>query len=108
MRVALITKRYRQMVSRNGEPATLRDFAAWLSDALVPLKRQISHQSIKNWSDQRYLPDRTIMKQIAQGAMHDQRGDFAQDILAAIEPDLYQPASRIGKEILSIEDWQDL
>ena len=96
--VARITLHYRRLLSASRRPATLREFAAWLSEALVPHNRRISHQSVKNWSDQRYLPDRYLMLQIARGAQHDRRGDFAQDILAAIEPERYQPATSVGQE----------
>ena len=107
-RVSLITERYRLQLGDGQRPAPLRYFADWLSDALLSSNRRIYHQSIKNWSDMRYLPDRSIMKQIAAAAMHDQRGDFAQDILAAIDPEGFRPASVIGEEVLGWQERQAL
>lgn len=87
-RVSAITLHYRRLQTGSNQPATLRAFAAWLSAALAPHHRHISHQSIKNWSDKRYIPDRSLMKQIAEEALHDWRGEFAREILAAIEMDI--------------------
>ena len=101
-RVAFITKRYQSSINSGDKPASLRAFATWLSDALRPYRRTISHQSIKNWIDQRYLPDRSLLYQIAQGAMHDHRGDFAQDLLAAIDEESFQPATPVGAQALTI------
>ena len=86
-RVSEITLYYRRALGGGDQTATLRAFASWLSEALAPHHRQISHQSIKNWTDKRYIPDHSLMKQIAEEAMHDWRGDFASEILAVIEGD---------------------
>lgn len=86
-RISAITLHYRRLQTGSKQPATLRAFAAWLNAALAPHHRHISHQSIKNWSDKRYIPDRSLMKQIAEEAFHDWRGEFAREILAAIEMD---------------------
>ncbi len=95
--VAHIVLHYRQMLGTDARPAPLRHFATALSEALQPVGRAISHQSVKNWGDCRYLPDVFIMLQIANEAQHDWRGDFAIDILAAIHPDRYDPATEIGR-----------
>lgn len=106
-RVAFITKRYQITINAGGKPISLRAFAAWLGEALRPYRRTISHQSIKNWMDQRYLPDRSLLHQIAQGAQHDERGDFAQDLLAAIDEESFQPATLIGAQALTIYQNKD-
>lgn len=94
--VAQIVDQYREQHGSSKQPATLRHFAAALSEVLQPLGKRISHQSIKNWSDRRYLPDIFVMLQIANEARHDWRRDFALDILAALRPESYQPATEIG------------
>ena len=86
-RVSEITLHYRRALAGGDQTATLRSFANWLSEALVPHHRRISHQSIKNWTDKRYMPDYSLMKQIAEEAFHDWRGEFANEILAVIESD---------------------
>ena len=98
--VAQIVKDYRNLHSDSTRPSTLRAFASALSEALAPFNRNISYQSIKNWCDRRYLPDPFIMLQIAQSARHDWRADFAKDILAAVMPEIYQPATEIGRRAL--------
>ena len=84
-RVSEITLHYRRVLGGGDKAATLRAFASWLSEALAPHHRKISHQSIKNWTDKRYVPDPLLMKQIAEEAIHDWRGNFANEILAVIE-----------------------
>jgi hypothetical protein len=98
--VAYIVDKYRQLQGSGRQPATLRYFAAALTEVLQSTGLRVSHQSIKNWGDRRYLPDLYVMLQIAQQAQHDWRRDFALDILAAVEPDRYQPVSDIGRAAL--------
>ena len=98
--VAQIVGQYREQRGSSKQPATLRHFAASLSEVLQPIGKRISHQSIKNWSDRRYLPDIFVMLQIATEARHDWRRDFALDILAALRPESYQPATEIGRSAL--------
>lgn len=106
-RVAHITMHYQMLVGQKNRPASFRTFAAWLSEALSPYQRGISHQSIKNWVDKKYLPDRSLIFLIAQGAAHDIRGEFAQDILAAVDPMHFSPATEIGKLALQIGEQQE-
>lgn len=77
--------RYRRELGEEDRPLSLRAFAELLSEAIAPLHRSISHQSIKNWSAKIFIPDRSIMKVISEQAIHDWRGDFAREILSAIE-----------------------
>ena len=100
--VAQIVDQYRQLRGSAMQPATLRQFATSLSKALEHSGRRISHQSIKNWGDRRYLPDVYVMLQIANEAQHDWRRDFALDILAAVHPENYEPATEIGREAIRV------
>lgn len=98
--VAQIVREYRILTGTSAGQATLRAFAANLTDALVSIDRCISYQSIKNWQDRRYLPDRFLMLRLGEIASHDWRGEFAEDILAAIYPDSYEPATEIGRRAI--------
>lgn len=40
------------------------------------------------------------MLQIARGARHDWRGDFAIDILAVVQPERYQAETEIGRRAI--------
>ena len=101
--VSYIVDNYRQLQGSGNHPATLRYFAAALTEVLRASGLQVSHQSIKNWGDRRYLPDLYVMLQIADQAQHDWRRDFALDILAAVEPDRYKPVSEIGRAALQAQ-----
>lgn len=98
--IAQIVQQYRLLAGTSAREATLRAFAAALSEALSAYERQISYQSIKNWEDGRYLPDAFTMLRLAVSARYDWRGDFALDVLAALFPESYQPASEIGRRAI--------
>lgn len=98
--ISQIVQHYRWLAGTSDREATLRAFSAELNEALQPLGRSISYQSIKNWEDGRYLPDAFSMLRLAQIARYDWRGDFATDILAALYPESYQPASEIGRRAI--------
>lgn len=98
--VAQIVSEYRILAGTSAKRATLRQFADTLSEALEHAGRCISYQSIKNWQDRRYLPDAFRMLRLAQAARYDWRGDFAEDILAALDPEVYRPATEIGRRAL--------
>ena len=66
--VAQIIREYRILAGTSEREATLRAFAGSLSEALAPLGRRISYQSVKNWEDGRYLPDAFAMVRLAQAA----------------------------------------
>lgn len=102
--VALIVQQYRSLAGSAYKPATLREFAQVLSQALKPIGRSVSYQSIKNWQDRLYLPDTLLMMRLATVARYDWRGEFAADILAAMHPDEYAPLTEIGRKALSNSD----
>ncbi|UYN90196.1 MAG: hypothetical protein KIT08_02910 [Anaerolineales bacterium] len=102
--VALIVQQYRMLAGSQRKPATLREFANALSEALLPIGRRISYQSIKNWQDRMYLPDTLMMMRLAQASKHDWRGEFAADILAAMHPQDYEPLTEIGRWALGRSD----
>ncbi len=99
--VSQIVREYRILAGNSEAEATLRAFASSLTEALQPLGRRISYQSIKNWEDCRYLPDGFAMLRLSQTAHYDWRGSFAEDILAALYPDTYQPATEIGRRAIA-------
>lgn len=102
--VALIVQQYRLLAGDQKKLATLREFANALSEALQPMGRRVSYQSIKNWQDRMYLPDTLMMMRLAQAARHDWRGEFAADILAAMHPQDYEPLTEIGRRALGSSD----
>ncbi|MBX3002360.1 MAG: hypothetical protein KF828_00300 [Anaerolineales bacterium] len=102
--VAHIVQQYRILAGTSYKPATLREFAHELSEALHSIGRSVSYQSIKNWQDRVYLPDTLLMMRLAQVAKHDWRGEFAADILAALYPQEYQPLTEIGRRALLSSD----
>jgi hypothetical protein len=105
--VSEIVQAYRILQGRNGRPATLRSFSDALSDVLQFHGGSISHQSVKNWEDRVHLPHSFYMMQIALHAPIDWRRDFAQDILAALHPSLYKPATEIGTRAVERNNTQD-
>lgn len=98
--VAKIVSEYRILAGTSQKRATLREFAASLSEALHGAGRRVSYQSVKNWGDRRYLPDAFCMLRLVQAAHYDWRGDFAGDILAALHPESYEPVTEIGRRAL--------
>lgn len=95
--VADIVYAYRQILGERGYPISLREFATALNKILAELGEGISHQTVKNWEDRAHLPHPHYMIFIALKAPNDWRRDFAQDILSALRPHLYQPATDIGE-----------
>jgi hypothetical protein len=98
--VSQIVHEYRVLAGTSMRRATLRGFARTLSEALHSLGRGVSYQSVKNWEDRRYLPDSFVMLRLSQAARYDWRGDFAEDILAALHPGTYEPATEIGRRAI--------
>jgi hypothetical protein len=95
--VADIVYAYRQILGERGALLSLREFAIALNKILVDLGEGVSHQTVKNWEDRAHLPHPHYMIFIALQAPNDWRRDFAQDILSALRPKLYQPATGIGE-----------
>ncbi len=98
--VSEIVRAYRHVEGRPEHPLSLRVFAASLSAIVEHFGGSISHQTVKNWQDRNHLPNAFFMMQIAYHAPFDWRRDFAQDVLAALRPDIYQPATEIGQRAL--------
>jgi hypothetical protein len=98
--ISQIVQEYRLFAGNSAREAPLRAFAAVLSEALRGFEKGVSYQSVKNWEDGRYLPDAFTMLRLATAARYDWRGDFAIDILAALYPESYQPASEIGRRAI--------
>jgi hypothetical protein len=98
--ISQIVQQYRLLAGSSSREATLRAFSAALSEALANHDRGVSYQSIKNWEDGRYLPDAFTMLRLAVAARYDWRGDFALDVLAALYPESYRPASEIGRRAI--------
>lgn len=98
--VADIVYAYRLILGKRGHPISLRSFAIALNAILISLGEGISHQTVKNWEDRAHLPRTHYMIFIALQSPNDWRRDFAQDILSALRPRLYQPATEIGARAL--------
>lgn len=99
--VSQIVREYRILAGNSDAEATLRAFAASLTEALQQVGRRVSFQSVKNWCDGRYLPDGFCMLRLSQAAHYDWRGSFAEDILAALYPGTYEPATEIGRRAIA-------
>lgn len=99
--ISQIVREYRIVAGNSDREATLRAFAISLSEALQTVGRRVSYQTIKNWEDGRYLPDGYAMLRLSQAGHYDWRGTFAHDILAALYPDNYQPATEIGRRAIA-------
>jgi hypothetical protein len=99
--ISQIVREYRILVGNSDAEATLRAFASALTEALQPVGRRISYQTIKNWEDCRHLPDGFAMMRLSQVAHLDWRGSFAKDILAARFPETYKPATEIGRRAIA-------
>lgn len=94
--VADIVYAYRQILGKRGYPLSLRHFALALNEILISQGEGVSHQTVKNWEDRAHLPRTHYMIYIALQSPQDWRRDFAQDILAALRPKFYKPATEVG------------
>jgi hypothetical protein len=95
--VADIVYAYRQVLGAGGVQLSLREFARAINEVMAVFGDGISHQTVKNWEDRVHLPRTYFMIQLGLEAPNDWRRDFAQDILSALRPNLYQPATEIGR-----------
>lgn len=98
--VADVVFAYRHIIGEPNKPLSFRDFAAQLSDVLSAVNHQVSHQTVKNWEDRTHLPRIYSISALLHQAPNDWRRDFAEDMLAVIRPNLYQPATDIGHRAL--------
>ncbi len=97
--VADVVFAYRRVQGERGQPLPLREFAAALNEVLGLLGGSLSYQTVKNWEDRVNLPRLHYMVQLAIMAQ-DWRRDFGEDMLAALQPSIYRPASEIGRRAL--------
>ena len=87
---------YRVVYGQPGIPLSYRQLAAELRQAHLPGSKCICHQTLKNWEDRRHLPRPTLLLPLldhGRGWQH----HFARDLLAAMHPYHYRPASYIGQ-----------
>ena len=98
--VADLVFAYRYLAGDDRAPLSLRTFAEQLNEVLAQYDESISHQTIKNWEDRVHLPRVYFMVQIEMSAPPDWRRDFARDMLAALRPRFYQPATEIGRRAM--------
>ena len=100
--IADIVRNYRKLQGKSrGRDLSLRKFAAALTEVLQAFGGGLSHQTVKNWQDRTHLPSPFYMMLIAFNAPADWRRDFARDILAALRPDIYRPATKIGEQAIA-------
>lgn len=86
---------------RDEQGLSLRDFAAQLSAELP--QDGISYQSVRNWETGEHAPNYHLLVTLMMHSGGWQR-DFAFDCLAAINPEYYKPAGRIGRVILEYQN----
>lgn len=95
--VADIVYAYRHLAGEIGKPLSLRAFSEAFSEILEPFEESISHQTVKNWEERVHLPRVSFFVLAEMASPPDWRRDFSKDILAALRPRLYQPATEIGR-----------
>lgn len=81
---------------------TLRKMADELSLGLSSSNGGVSFQTISNWENGKHLPSKGILLSLVMRT-GDWRRDFALDCLATMMPDLYPPATWIGRKALGLE-----
>jgi transcriptional regulator with XRE-family HTH domain len=96
-------KPVRKIVSeyRKQRGESLRDFAKALTDGLKE-GDQVSYQTIKNWEDGIHQPKFDFLLTLVM-TLRDWRSDFAFDVLSAMKPEIYPPATSIGENAVSSE-----
>ena len=96
--IANIVHEYRVLLGNHYTPMSLRAFSDALSETLSAVDASISHQTIKNWEDERFTPSKILIHQILQLAPNGWQKDFALDVLGILQMDKYEPVTIIGKE----------
>ena len=95
--VADIVYAYRYLAGENGKPLSLRAFAESYTEILAPFDESISHQTVKNWEERMHLPRVSFIVLAELASPPDWRRDFSRDMLSALRPKLYKPATEIGR-----------
>lgn len=90
---------YRQVYGTQNQPLSYRELADAINPYISLENRHITYQTLKNWEDRLHLPRPGLVMHLAFNASDWQRA-FAEDLLAALRPDLYRPASYIGARAL--------
>ena len=90
---------YRQVHSSKHHPLSLRQLAAEINEAIRYKHKTISYQIVKNWEDRMHIPRVYTLYKIALIA-NGWVSDLAYDLLAALRPEMYQPATFIGKRAI--------
>ena len=90
---------YRMVYGSHDQPLSFRQLAAELNPHISMADRHITHQTLKNWEDRTHLPRPGLLMHLAFNASGWQR-NLAEDLLAALRPDLYRPSTYIGARAL--------
>ena len=90
---------YRLVHSPKPHPMSFRQLSAHINQAIRGKHNTISYQTIKNWEDRMHIPRVYTLYKIALIA-NGWVSDLAHDLLAALRPEKYQPATFIGKRAL--------
>lgn len=90
---------YRQVHSSKPHPLSFRQLSEEINKAIKGKHNTISYQTIKNWEDRMHLPRVYTLYKIALIA-NGWISDLAYDLLAAVRPQRYQPATFIGNRAL--------
>jgi hypothetical protein len=98
--VADIVYAYRYLAGEDGKPLSLRAFAEAYNEVLAPFGESVSHQTIKNWEERIHLPRVPFVLMAEMSSPPDWRRDFSQDLLSALRPKLYRPATEIGRSAM--------
>ena len=96
-----VVRNYRIQLSSRYKPLSYAKFASALNNVAISFGGKVSYQTIKNWEDGVYCPDQSFVLQLASHTSEDSwQYSFALDLLAVQWPQLYEPASEIGENIL--------
>jgi hypothetical protein len=90
---------YRQVHSSTYHNLSFRQLAAHINEEIRGKHNAISYQTLKNWEDRLHIPRVYTLYRIALIA-NGWVSDLAYDLLSALRPDKYQPATFIGKRAL--------
>jgi hypothetical protein len=98
---SLVVQAYRQRLGWKTRPLSFPQFAEQLNQYTAHLGLSVSYQTIKNWADGRHRPDYFFIQQLANHAPAESwQHAFAMDMLAVQWPELHQPGSEIGANII--------
>lgn len=98
---------YRKAQGSGEKPLPLRDFARELSAPLIPLQLGVTFQAVSKWEKGKAIPKSEFLHVLTvMAAPFSWQWQFAQDLKAAIFPEVHEPVGEVGKRVLAPERGQ--